>query len=85
MTKDEILQQVTEVIREEFEDNDLVITENTIAKDVPGWDSLAHLSLLHEIELHFEIKFTMAEIQGLKNIGELIKAIDKRVNVEQGV
>lgn len=82
MSQEEILQQVTEVIREEFEDDELVITTATVAKDVAGWDSLAHLSLLHEIEIRFEIKFTMAEIQGLKNVGEMVKTIEKHLEAK---
>ena len=77
---EEILNQITKVIREEFEDDEIVITETTVAKDVPGWDSLAHLAILHEIELKFGIKFTMAEVQKLKNIGELIKTIEKHLS-----
>ena len=77
MGREEILSQVQDIIREEFENDDLVITEATTANDVQGWDSLAHLSLMHEIEGEFEIKSTMGEIQGFKNVGEMITSIEK--------
>lgn len=77
MTREEILEQVTEVLREEFEDDELEVTDATTAADVKEWDSLAHLSLIHEIEGKFKIKFTMGEIQGFKNVGEMIDSIQK--------
>ncbi len=79
MTREEILEKVTEIIREEFEDDSLTITEETTAADVNGWESLAHLSLMHEIEIYFKIKFTMGEIQGFKNVGEMVESIQKHL------
>ena len=77
MSRKEILSQVQDVLRDEFEDEELIVTEQTTAQDVKAWDSLAHLSLIHEIEGCFKIKFTMGEIQGFQNIGEMINAIEK--------
>ncbi len=79
MSREEILTMITEVIRDEFEDDTLDVTDQTTAADVDGWDSLAHLSLMHEMEGKFHVKFTMGEIRGLKNIGELINAIQKHL------
>lgn len=79
MNREEILNQVQDIIREEFEDDSITVTETTTAADVPDWDSLAHLSLMHEIEGSFGIKFTMGEIQGFKNVGEMVTVIEKRL------
>lgn len=79
MTREEALNQLTEVIREEFEDDTIVVSETTTAADIKGWDSLAHLSLMHEVEHEFGIKFTMGEIQGFKNVGEVLDSIQKYV------
>ena len=79
MSKEEILEKVIHIIREEFEDEDIEVSFDTTASDVKGWDSLAHLSLMHEIEGEFNIKFTMGEIQGFKNIGEVIESILKHL------
>lgn len=77
MSREEILNQVQDILRDEFEDDELVVTEATTAHDVKDWDSLAHLSLIHEIEGQFKIKFTMGEIQGFQNVGEMIDSIEK--------
>ena len=75
MSREEVLAKVTNVLREEFEDDELQISDQTTAADVEEWDSLSHLSIVHEIETTFGIKLTMAEIQESKNVGEFVDAI----------
>lgn len=75
MERTEVLKKVMEICQDVFEDEELVITDDTQASDVEDWDSLTHLSLINEIEMEFDIKFTMAEVQGLENVGALIDTI----------
>ena len=79
MSREEALKKINEILIDEFEDDDLVISESTVAADVDGWDSLAHLSIINEIENEFGIKFLMGEIQEMKNIGEMIDIIISRL------
>lgn len=77
MDRNEVLKKVTEICADVFELDDLVLTFDTTAEDVEEWDSLSHLSIINEVEMEFGIKFTMAEIQGLKNVGSLVDTIIK--------
>ena len=79
MDRNEILNKVTEIGKELFEDDDLVLKEETVAADVEGWDSLAHLQFVGQIEDEFKIKFTMCEVQGFKNVGDLLDTMEKRL------
>ena len=79
MSREEVLEKVTEILQEEFEDDELEITDETTAADVDGWDSLAHFSLIHEIEVAFKIKFSIGEIQEFENVGEMIDSIIKHM------
>lgn len=79
MKREQILEQVTEILREEFEDDELEVTEATTAEDVEEWDSLTYLSLIHEVEVAFKIKFFIGEIQEFRNIGEMIDSILKHL------
>ena len=80
MDRDDVMEKVTEIAREIFDDDELVLDDETIAADVDGWDSLTHLSLMNEIENEFEIKFEMKEVQGLNNVGELVDVIMERLS-----
>lgn len=79
MNQNEVLEKVTEIIRDVFDDEEIVISRDTVARDVDGWDSLNHLQLMNEIEDEFDITFTMGEVQGFSNVGELIDSIMKHI------
>lgn len=79
MTKSEILLQLQEVFRKEFDDEELILGFETTSADIEDWDSLAQLSLVHEIEAKYSVKFSLAEIQELKNVGEMVLLIEKHL------
>ena len=77
MSRNEILEQVTEIFREEFDDDSIVLTDDTVAGDVDGWDSLMHISLLAAVEDAFDFKFEMKDVVGMKNVGEMLDIIQR--------
>lgn len=83
MEKTEIFHKMTSICHEVFEDDSLVITEETVAKGVKGWDSLTHFMFISEVEMEFHIRFTMQEIQTCKNVGELADALVRHLEREQ--
>lgn len=80
MEREEVMEKLNEIARDIFDDEELELTDDTIAADVDGWDSLRHLSLMNEIENEFEIRFEMKEVQGLSNVGELVDVILERIS-----
>jgi acyl carrier protein len=72
MNQDALLGRLNEVFRSVFDDPELTVTPATTAKDVPGWDSIVHITLVIEIERTFNVKFQMAEIEKLRNVGDLL-------------
>lgn len=80
MDRNELWEKVNEICRDVFEDEELEVFENTTAADVDNWDSLTHLGLIHELETEFKVKFTMGEIQGFANVGELVDTLARRMN-----
>ena len=79
MERNEILKKITEIARDVFDNDDVELTEATTAADVEEWDSLSHLSLISDIEDELGIRFTLAEVSGSKNVGELVDAIIKHM------
>ena len=71
MDEQTILAKLTEIFREVFEDDAIVLTRATTAEDIPQWDSMNHITIVVETERRFGIKFRTAEIEELKNVGEL--------------
>ncbi len=79
MERIELLEIITEICRDVFDNESLVITETTTAADVEGWDSLTHLSLINELEETYDVAFTLDEVQKSRNIGELLNALMKHI------
>ncbi len=79
MSRSEILKQIEEILQDEFEDDGIEVTDETSAADIEEWDSLAHLSIIHEVETAFHIRFTIGEIQEFKNVGEMADSIEKHM------
>lgn len=74
----DIMKKLNKVFKEVFDDESLKITEKTTAKDVDGWDSLMHITLIAEVEDAFHVKFSMKEVTGMKNVGEMAKLIEAK-------
>jgi len=80
MRKAEILQTITTIIQEVFENESLVITNETSAEDVEEWDSMTHLQLISAIEKQYKIRFALGELQALKNVGDMVELICKKLD-----
>lgn len=76
----EIINKLQNVFRSVFQDNNLEIDINYTAKDIPGWDSLTHMTLINAIEQTFEIIFTFDEVTQFQNINDIVKLIDRKLN-----
>ena len=79
MANEEILARVREVFVRFFDNPRLNVGPETTAATVPGWDSLANVELMVEVEQSFGIRFRTGEVASLKNVGELVSLIAKRV------
>ena len=44
-----------------------------------SWDSLTHVQLIVAVEKEFSVKFSTVEVMKLKNVGEFIELINKKV------
>ncbi len=81
MTK--ILKRLGDVFQEVFDDDDLVISPQTTARDVDAWDSLMHVDLLLTVEKEFGVRFSSFEVAALKDVRELITLIESKTNNDQ--
>ena len=79
MERNDILKRVEEIFREELEQEDLVLTDETTADDVDGLDSLSHVQLVAAMEEASGIEFKSREILSWDNVGDLIDSIKKKV------
>lgn len=79
MTREYVMEKVTEIFRDIFDDEDLVITDETNADDIEDWDSLEHISLIVAMEKEFNTKFDIKMVNKLENVGGMIDLILEQV------
>jgi acyl carrier protein len=75
MTRQEVVERVQAVFQDVFDDPKMLIRDDLAAKDVEDWDSLTHVNLVTAIEKEFSVRFALAEIQALKNVGDLVELV----------
>ena len=74
-----IRERLQKVFIDVFEE-DIEIYDEMTAEDVEDWDSLTHIQLVVEIEKEFNVKFTTDEVLELKNVGEFITLLKKKLS-----
>jgi acyl carrier protein len=71
--------KLTDIFRTLFNDPTLVLRDDLVAPQVPGWDSFNHINLVMQIEEDFAVRFTTDEIASLANVGEFKALIARKL------
>ena len=74
-----VFEELRDMFKAVFDDEDLEITPEMTARDYEDWDSLAQIQLIVEAERRFGVKFTTQEMNGLKNVGDFAKLIEGKL------
>ncbi len=75
MTREYVYEKMNEIFRNVFDDEEIVLTDETNAEDIDDWDSLEQINLIVAIENEFSMMFDMAEVSDLANVGEMVDLI----------
>lgn len=74
----EILVRINKIFQIYFDDESLEVCAETTANDIEEWDSLAQIGLVLSMEKEFNLRFVPADIERLKNIGEMVALIETK-------
>jgi acyl carrier protein len=75
MTEPEILQALTRILRDLLADDSIVLGMDTRRDQVAGWDSMAYVSFIVAVEMEFNVKFGVAEVESFANVGAIVRRI----------
>jgi acyl carrier protein len=78
MAEAAIYETLTAIFRDAFLNDDLLLTPGLSAADVQGWDSYKQIELIIAIEEHYGIKFRTRDLDGLDNVGDLVRVIAEK-------
>jgi acyl carrier protein len=73
--------QLVDIFKRVLKNDKLRLNENTGSKDVEGWDSLAQVELISEIESHFEIEFALKDLSRMNTFGNICLLIQEKLSL----
>ena len=79
MTREEVFEKLNHVFRNNFDDDDIMLSEGTSSADIEDWDSLEQINLIVTIQDTFHIKFNIDEVNAMKNVGEMVDFIMEKI------
>jgi acyl carrier protein len=75
MDRTQVLAQLSAIMQEVLDDPNVNLTPATTADDVEGWDSMSNITFVVEVERRFGVKFNTAEIEEMRNVGDMLDII----------
>lgn len=75
MNREEVFKRLTNVFRDVFDDESIMLKEETTADDIEDWDSFEHINLVVAVEEEFSFKIPMGKVVNMKNVGEMVDII----------
>ena len=70
-----ILTKLSLIFQEILKKDNIVLTNETTAQDVEGWNSLTNMILISRIEKDFNVHFTFRDSVRFNNVGDICNAI----------
>ena len=78
MNREDILKEITEIVQDILGEEEIYLTEMSTAKDIEGWDSLAHISILEAVQSEDNVVFDLEEIIEMATVGDIITAVENK-------
>lgn len=75
MTREEVYERLNKVFREVFDDDTIVVKDDTTSEDIEDWDSFEHINLVVAVEEEFSFKIPMGKVVTMENVGEMVDII----------
>ncbi|MDP9057742.1 MAG: acyl carrier protein [Pseudomonadota bacterium] len=72
MTRQDVIDRLTDVLVDTFDDDLIAYRDDLTANDVAGWDSLSNIRFMVAVEIAFHRKIPVGRWQGLECLGQLV-------------
>jgi acyl carrier protein len=76
--EDAIYAGLAEIFSDVFLRDDIALSPTLSARDVVGWDSFKQIEIVMATEERFAVKLTSAELDDLRNLGDLVRIVAQR-------
>ena len=73
----QVLQRLTNVFRDVFDDEKIILNQETTAHDIEEWDSLNQIKIILACEKEFGVKLNARDINTLEDVGAMLEHLRK--------
>jgi acyl carrier protein len=74
-----ISDRLKHTILAELELDDFDLRDETVAGEVPGWDSLSHARIISAVEAEYGARFKALDLLRLCKVGDLQALVDRQI------
>lgn len=79
MNRCDILEKITPIFQQVFNDTTIVLSEGMTKDDFENWDSVIQMMLIAMIEKEFNIVFKLREVGMMNSVEDFINAIEGKL------
>lgn len=79
---DYVLTKVREAFQSAFDVSPQMVSIETTASDIPGWDSVGHLSLSSNLEDIFGISLDVDELMEMESVRDIVRIITPKLSAK---
>lgn len=79
MSSQAILERITPIFREVFNDNELEVTLDLATDEIDEWSSITQALLLATLEKEFKIKFKLREVIVMNDVATIVSLIESKI------
>jgi acyl carrier protein len=77
---EEVLERVQKVFGSAFDVSPQKVTLHTVPEDIPGWDSMGHVTLANDLEQEFNVNLDVDELMEMENVREIVRILAAKLN-----
>ncbi|MCL2289806.1 MAG: acyl carrier protein [Bacteroidetes bacterium] len=79
MEKEQITQQVIQVFETILKHRNFTTVETLSGKNIAGYDSMAQINIIAELEKQFDIRFKLKELAKITSIDSIVEVIQENL------
>ncbi len=76
---EDLFRKIQEAFESAFDIEPRLVTMETSPSDIPGWDSVGHLSLASRLEQIFGVNLDVDELMEMENVREIVRIIKAKL------
>ena len=76
---EEMLTKVRTAFQGAFDIDPQIVTMDTAPADIPGWDSMGHVTLASNLEQTFGLSFDVDDLMEMENVKEICRVVQSKL------